>query len=72
MAGNLTRDFEARGLSSELGPLLKKLGIGAAAGAGTTILGNLLGGDDSSSSAPASTATPASKRDFESVSISHL
>lgn len=60
----LSRDLEARSLGSEILPLLKKLGIGAAAGAGTTILGDVLGGSDSS--AP---AAPASKRDLTYVHI---
>ena len=64
-------DLATRGLASDIIPLLKKLGLGVAAGAGTTILGDVLGGGDSSS-APASTATPASKRDFEYVSRPHL
>lgn len=65
----LPSDFEARGLGSDLLPLLKKLGIGAAAGAGTTILGDALGGSDSSSAA-APAATPASRRDF--MYVRHL
>lgn len=48
------RDIDARGLSSEIVPLLKKLGLGIAAGAGTTALGDVLGGSSDSSAAPAS------------------
>lgn len=61
-SGHSTRDFDSRSLSSELGPLLKKLGLGAAAGAGVTALGDALSGSSDSSAAPASkrdaTASP--------------
>lgn len=62
----LSSDFEARGLGSEIVPLLKKLGLGIAAGAGTTALGDALGGSDSSSAA-APAATPASRRELTYV-----
>lgn len=58
------RDIDARALSSEITSILKKLGLGIAAGAGTTALGDALGGSDSSSAATPS-ATPASKRELE-------
>ena len=41
----LQRELDGRGIASEIVPFLKKLGLGAAAGAGTTILGDELGGE---------------------------